>query len=121
MYLPRIMPQIVLFFNCRYFQVARCYRDEGSRPDRQPEFTQVLSYVHFCLSLTQPCYGHAFQDRAVISYTGYTLFYCTPLSHASRTSPRLQVEGCGSPVWSKYPHRFSNGICSLRVFVSRFG
>jgi aspartyl-tRNA synthetase len=99
---PQLFKQILMISGFdRYFQIARCFRDEDLRADRQPEFTQIdfeMSYAQLPMifEIVEPLMERIWAfDKLARSFPGRPfpqLTYSEALSWYGTDKPDLRYE-----------------------------
>jgi aspartyl-tRNA synthetase len=82
----------------RYFQIARCFRDEAQRADRQPEFTQLdleMSFVdeEDVMALSEALYidiVERFSEKAIVNKPFPRMTYADAMARYGNDRPDLR-------------------------------
>jgi aspartyl-tRNA synthetase len=81
----------------RYYQIAKCFRDEDLRADRQPEFTQIDIETSFCdeaeiMGITERMIRGLFQDQLGVDLGEFPhMPYSEAMSRYGSDKPDLRI------------------------------
>ncbi len=130
---PQLFKQMLMMSGFdRYFQIARCYRDEDLRKDRQPEFTQIDLEASFVdeadiMALTERLLKTLFERNLGITMDEFpVLTYEESLARFGTDKPDLRnplelvgidqlVADCGFKVFSDPASDPSCRVAALRA------
>jgi aspartyl-tRNA synthetase len=96
---PQLYKQLLMVAGFdRYFQIARCFRDEDLRVDRQPEFTQIDIEASFIgqddiISLTEGLIGALWKEAGLDAPTSFQrMTYAEAMERFGSDRPDLRYE-----------------------------
>lgn len=117
---PQIFKQILMVGGCdRYYQIARCFRDEDLRADRQPEFTQFDLEMSFAdqediFAILEKCMIRSFKEAIDVEVE--------PNFERMDYDTAMDLYGCDKPDL-RFDMKLSNitdiaAECSFKVFAA---
>lgn len=96
---PQIYKQLLMISGMdRYFQIARCFRDEDLRADRQPEFTQIDMEMSFAseedlFAIVEDCMHEVFKELKDIELEKFPrIKYLDAMEKYGSDKPDLRFE-----------------------------
>lgn len=96
---PQIYKQLLMISGMdRYFQIARCFRDEDLRADRQPEFTQIDMEMGFAseedlFAIVEDCMHEVFKELKGIELEKFPrIKYLDAMEKYGSDKPDLRFE-----------------------------